>query len=57
MREMGMIQLKEKRGLLYIITLEGHLKYMFGHCNNVNANMVLSVFYNALSTAVVMLNQ
>jgi hypothetical protein len=34
----------------------GRSSYMFGHCNNlnVNANMVLGLFYDVLPTAVVM---
>jgi hypothetical protein len=48
-----MLQHKEIFGLLYIITLENLLKYTCLNTNyvNVNENVVLGLFYNALSTA------
>jgi hypothetical protein len=51
-----MIQHKENCGLLYTITLENHLKYTCLNANNanVNENMVVNLFYNALLTAVFM---
>jgi hypothetical protein len=49
-----MLQHKENCGLLYTITLEDHLKYTSLNTKNlnINENMVLSLFFNALSTAV-----
>jgi hypothetical protein len=49
-----MLQHKENCGLLYTITFENHLKYTFLKTNsvNVNENMVLRLFYTALTTAV-----
>jgi hypothetical protein len=49
-----MLKPEKQCGLLYMITLENHLKYMCLNTNNVNVNenMVLGIFYNALSTAV-----
>jgi hypothetical protein len=51
-REIRMLQYKENCGLLCIIILENHLKYIRLNTNNVNENMVLGLFCNALSTAV-----
>jgi hypothetical protein len=45
-----MLEHKENCGLFYTITLENHLKYICLNINsvNVNKNMVLCLFYNAL---------
>jgi hypothetical protein len=53
-RDIQKLQHKENCGLLYTITLENHLKYACLNTNNVNGNenVVLGLFYNALSTAV-----
>jgi hypothetical protein len=49
-----MLQNKENCSLLYTLTLENHLKYTYLNTNNVNVNenVVLGFFYNALSTTV-----
>jgi hypothetical protein len=50
-----MLQHKENCGLLYTVTLENHLNIRLNTNNvNVNGNMVLGLFYNALSTVVFM---
>jgi hypothetical protein len=54
-----MLQHKENCGFLYTITLENHLKYTCFNTRNVNVceNMVLGLFYDALSTAVFIWHQ
>jgi hypothetical protein len=47
-----MLQPKENRDLPYTTTLENHSKYTRLKTNNVNENMVLGLFYNALLTVV-----
>jgi hypothetical protein len=51
-----MLQCKKNCGLLYAVILENHLKYTFLKTNsvNVNENMVLGLFYAALTIAVFM---
>jgi hypothetical protein len=52
MKEIQILQHKENFVLLYTITLENRLKYTCLNTNNVNENMVLGLFYNALSCCV-----